>query len=87
MYMGVFFCSAVPRIFGNQQSHYIDIIKQMLSQSLQDHANQQVWFEAVRATTSFLVANDKETAVLNHFKDLLSPMIQVRVGRLGTTTV
>ena len=37
----------------------------------------QVCFEAVKATTAFLVNNDKEQSILNHFKDLLPFLIQV----------
>ena len=69
--------SIVPGVFGNQQAHYLDIIKQMLSQSLQDKDHPQVWFEAVRATTAFLTTNSEEHAIVHHFKDLLPGVIQV----------
>ncbi|CAC5392691.1 IPO5 [Mytilus coruscus] len=67
----------VPGIFGKQQSHYMDVIKQMLSRCLADRDNPQVWFEAIKASTAFLVANDKNNHLLHHFKDLLPPMIQL----------
>ncbi|CAG2257042.1 IPO5 [Mytilus edulis] len=66
----------VPGIFGKQQSHYMDVIKQMLTRCLADRDNPQVWFEAIKASTAFLVANDKNNHLLHHFKDLLPPMIQ-----------
>lgn len=37
----------------------------------------QVRFSAARATVAFILANDSENAVLNHFKDLLPFIIQV----------
>jgi len=69
--------SVVPGIFGDQQTHYLEVIKQMLAQSLgaQDHSS--VWFEAVKATTAFLTLNEGETAIVAHFKDLLPGVIQV----------
>ncbi|XP_041352900.1 importin-5-like [Gigantopelta aegis] len=68
--------SSVPGIFGNQQAHYLDVIKQMLGQCLQDRANPPVWFEAIKATSAFLLANDKEPTVLAHCKDLLPGVVQ-----------
>ena len=36
LYVLLFYhCSVVPGVFGNQQPHYLDVIKQMLGQSLQ----------------------------------------------------
>ncbi|KAK3095190.1 hypothetical protein FSP39_011221 [Pinctada imbricata] len=69
------FCQ-VPGIFGNQQTHYLDVIKQMLSRSLHDKDHPDVWKEAVKATTAFLVANDKQVSLLSHFRDLLPAMIK-----------
>ncbi|RUS71531.1 hypothetical protein EGW08_020701, partial [Elysia chlorotica] len=68
--------SSVPGIFGNQQAQYLEVIKQMLWAALSDRTNPQVCFEAVKATTAFLVNNDKEQTLLNHFKDLLPFLIQ-----------
>uniref|UniRef100_T1J449 TOG domain-containing protein n=1 Tax=Strigamia maritima TaxID=126957 RepID=T1J449_STRMM len=68
--------STVPGIFGNQQAHYLDIIKQMLQQSLIDQNNSQVRFMAVKAASSFLLAHERETSIHRHFSDLLPPMIQ-----------
>ena len=57
----------------------MDVIKQMLSQCLHDRDNPQVWFEAIKASVAFLVANDKNNHLLHHFKDLLPPIIQVEI--------
>ncbi|XP_064614966.1 importin-5-like isoform X2 [Liolophura sinensis] len=68
---------AVPGIFGNQQNRYLDVIKQMLAQSLQDRDHPQVRFEASEATTSFLLAFEKEPNVLNHFRDLVPGVVEI----------
>lgn len=34
-----------PGIFGNQQQHYMEVIKRMLVQCMQDQANPQVSFD------------------------------------------
>jgi hypothetical protein len=36
------FCRSVPGVFGNQQSHYLDLIKQMMQQSLTEVAGYEV---------------------------------------------
>lgn len=36
-----------PGIFGNQQQHYMEVIKRMLVQCMQDQANPQVSFDFV----------------------------------------
>lgn len=35
-------CRNFPGIFGNQQQHYMEVIKRMLVQCMQDQANPQV---------------------------------------------
>lgn len=73
--------TAVPGIFGNQQTNYLDLIKQMLQQSL--HAPEyEVRFQAVRAVGAFILLHDKEMPILKHFADLLPSMIQVTVESL-----
>lgn len=73
--------TAVPGIFGNQQTNYLDLIKQMLQQSLHSQ-NYEVRFQAVRAVGSFILLHEKETPILKHFSDLLPSMIQVTVENL-----
>ncbi|XP_076311262.1 importin-5-like isoform X6 [Tachypleus tridentatus] len=69
--------TAVPGIFGNQQNRYLDVIRQMLLQSLQDPTNLNVCLAAVKATTAFLVAHEKEHSIQKHFTDCLLPLLQV----------
>lgn len=69
--------TSVPSVFGNQQNNYLDLIKQMLLQSLQPTEAFDVRFQAVRAVGAFILINDKETQILKHFADLLPPMLHV----------
>jgi len=62
---------AVPGIFGNQQGLYIDVIKQMLSRAIADVANPRVRLEAIKAATSFIVANGTENHLTAMFKELI----------------
>lgn len=71
--------SQVPGIFGNQQAHYLDVIKQMLTRCLNDTRNYEVQTEAVKAMTAFLSANDNSPNLLAQFKDLIPPLVQVRI--------
>ncbi|WAR27376.1 IPO5-like protein [Mya arenaria] len=66
----------VPGIFGSQQAHYMEVIRQMLVQSLALQDHHAVCSEAVKATTAFLVSNEGEGAIVHHLKDLLPAMIQ-----------
>ena len=75
--LNVFF-SIVPSIFGSQQRQHLDLIKQMLGNSLTDMAHQNVRFTAVRATCAFILSNEKDSHVVNHFKDTLPHVLQVR---------
>ncbi|CAL1261451.1 unnamed protein product [Larinioides sclopetarius] len=68
--------ASIPGVFGNQQSRYIDVIRQMLSQSLTDQQSQQVRYVAVKATSNFLLANEKEVHVLKQFTDCLILLLQ-----------
>lgn len=67
--------SVVPGIFGNQQAQYLEVIKQMLAQSLAVHDVPSVMFESVKATTAFLTSNEGETSIVAHFRDLLPGII------------
>jgi hypothetical protein len=66
---------SVPGIFGNQQNHYLGVIKQMLHQAL-DHPHKEVWTAAFKATVAFLKyqETDKQRA---QFGDLLPLMIRI----------
>ncbi|XP_061655905.1 importin-5 [Phyllopteryx taeniolatus] len=65
-----------PGIFGNQQQHYMDVIKRMLVQCMQDQANSQIRTLAARAAASFVLSNEGNTALLKHFSDLLPGILQ-----------
>ncbi|XP_061745785.1 importin-5 [Nerophis ophidion] len=65
-----------PGIFGNQQQHYMDVIKRMLVQCMQDQANPQIRTLAARAAASFVLSNESNTALLKHFADLLPGILQ-----------
>lgn len=69
--------TSVPGVFGNEQNNYLDLIKQMMLQSLQPTEPFEVRFQAVRAVGAFILVNDKETQILKHFGDLLGPMLQI----------
>uniref|UniRef100_A0A3B5MRZ7 Uncharacterized protein n=1 Tax=Xiphophorus couchianus TaxID=32473 RepID=A0A3B5MRZ7_9TELE len=61
-----------PGIFGNQQQHYLEVIKRMLVQCMQD----QIRTLAARAAASFVLSNESNTALLKHFADLLPGILQ-----------
>ncbi|XP_049610535.1 importin-5 [Syngnathus scovelli] len=60
-----------PGIFGNQQQHYMDVIKRMLVQCMHDQANPQIRTLAARAASSFVLSNESNSVLLKHFSDLL----------------
>uniref|UniRef100_A0AAQ5XZA6 TOG domain-containing protein n=1 Tax=Amphiprion ocellaris TaxID=80972 RepID=A0AAQ5XZA6_AMPOC len=65
-----------PGIFGNQQQHYMEVIKRMLVQCMQDQENPQIRTLAARAAASFVLSNESNTALLKHFADLLPGILQ-----------
>uniref|UniRef100_A0A3P9P6S4 Karyopherin (importin) beta 3 n=1 Tax=Poecilia reticulata TaxID=8081 RepID=A0A3P9P6S4_POERE len=65
-----------PGIFGNQQQHYLEVIKRMLVQCMQDQANPHIRTLAARAAASFVLSNEGNTALLKHFADLLPGILQ-----------
>lgn len=69
--------TSVPGVFGNQQSNYLDLIKQMLHQSLAQTESYEVRFQAVRAIGAFILIHEKESQILKHFGDLLPGMLNV----------
>uniref|UniRef100_A0A8C5D0A6 TOG domain-containing protein n=1 Tax=Gadus morhua TaxID=8049 RepID=A0A8C5D0A6_GADMO len=66
-----------PGIFGNQQQHYMEVIKRMLVQCMQDQENPQIRTLAARAAASFVLSNEGNTPLLKHFSDLLPGILQV----------
>ncbi|KAJ8282166.1 hypothetical protein COCON_G00046850 [Conger conger] len=65
-----------PGIFGNQQQHYLEVIKRMLVQCMQDQDNPPIKTLAARAAASFVLSNETNTALLKHFSDLLPGILQ-----------
>ena len=64
-------------MFGNQQSQYLDVIKQMLMASLTDQASYDVRFAAVKASVNYLLLHDKDTGLQKHFAELIGPVLTV----------
>ena len=69
--------SAVPSVFGNQNSHYIDVIKQMLLESLTNGESYEVRFAGIKAAVNYLLLHEKDATVLKHMGDLLGPILTV----------
>ena len=69
----------MPTVFGNQQTQYVETIKRMLLVSLTDQSSYDVRFCAVKATVNYLLVHEKDTTILNHMKELLTPMLTVSI--------
>ncbi|XP_070496261.1 importin-5 [Chironomus tepperi] len=69
--------ASVPGIFGNQQNHFLQIIKEMLMKYLDPSSNAEVRFQAVRAVVAFILLNDKEVEIQKSFTDLLPHVIMI----------
>ncbi|EFN77942.1 Importin-5 [Harpegnathos saltator] len=69
--------TSVPGVFGNQQTNYLDLIKQMLQQAVVDITNYEVRFQAVRAIGAFIILHDKEDNIHKHFSELVPALVQV----------
>ncbi|KAG8137568.1 hypothetical protein E2320_004795 [Naja naja] len=65
-----------PGIFGNQQQHYLEVIKRMLVQCMQDQENQTIRTLSARAAAAFVLANEQNLPLLKHFADLLPGILQ-----------
>ncbi|RDD39148.1 Importin-5 [Trichoplax sp. H2] len=65
-----------PTIFGNQQTHYLEVIKRMLFQCMSDTTNHKIAYLAVDATTAFLMVNDNDQ-LRRHFQDMVPPILTV----------
>jgi len=64
-----------PGIFGNQETHYLQVIHQLLMRSLVD-TNKTISYLAVKAITAFIKNHEKEMNVIMSFKDCLAPILQ-----------
>ncbi|KAI5141125.1 Importin-5 [Manis pentadactyla] len=65
-----------PGIFGNQQQHYIDVIKWMLVQYMEDQEHPSIRTLSARATAAFILANEHNVVLFKHFADLLPGFLQ-----------
>ncbi|KAM8975291.1 importin-5 [Pelodytes ibericus] len=65
-----------PGIFGNQQQHYLDVIKRMLVQCMQDQNIPVIRTLSARAAGAFILANEHNVPLLKHFADLLPGILQ-----------
>uniref|UniRef100_A0A8C4STW7 Importin-5 n=1 Tax=Erpetoichthys calabaricus TaxID=27687 RepID=A0A8C4STW7_ERPCA len=65
-----------PGIFGNQQQHYLEVIKRMLAQCMQDQENPQIRTLAARAAASFVLSHENNTLLHKHFAELLPGILQ-----------
>ncbi|KAM9198032.1 LOW QUALITY PROTEIN: importin-5-like [Dugong dugon] len=65
-----------PGIFGNQQQHYLDVIKWMLVQCMQDQEHPSIRTLSARATAAFILASEHNVALFKHFADLLPIFLQ-----------
>lgn len=69
--------AAVPSVFGNQENHYLAMIKQMLFQSIQPNVIVDVRIQAVRAVGAFILAHEKDASILKAFTDMLPQVVEV----------
>ncbi|XP_040281224.1 importin-5 [Bufo bufo] len=65
-----------PGIFGNQQQHYLEVIKRMLVQCMQDQNHPGIRTLSARAAAAFVLANEHNVPLLKHFADLLPGILQ-----------
>lgn len=67
--------STVPGIFGNQMDYWIELIRQLLSQALQN-PHREVWTEAFKASTAYISFLDN-TTIQQQFGELLPFLLTV----------
>ncbi|KAG8452040.1 hypothetical protein GDO86_004004 [Hymenochirus boettgeri] len=65
-----------PGIFGNQQQHYLEVIKRMLVQCMQEQNHPAIRTHSARAAAAFVLANEHNIPLLKHFSDLLPGILQ-----------
>lgn len=69
--------TGVPGVFGNLESQYMELIKQMLQKSLDASSAAEVQIQAVCAVCAFINRHSKDTNVLKHFSDVLPRIILI----------
>ncbi|KAJ8031234.1 Importin-5 [Holothuria leucospilota] len=68
-----------PGIFGNRQSHYLEVIRQMLLQSFASTNTAQIRMMAARAAVSFLIDQDDASIAQRMGGDFLPGILQAMV--------
>ncbi|XP_071839523.1 importin-5-like [Apostichopus japonicus] len=68
-----------PGIFGNRQSHYLEVIRQMLMQSLAAANTVPIRMMAARAAVSFLISQEDATVTQRMGGDFLPGILQAIV--------
>ena len=59
---------SVPGISGNQQSQYINVIKQMFQQCMSGKENYPIRFQAVKSLSSFILLHDDNVGLQKNFQ-------------------
>ena len=67
--------TSFPGIFGNQETHYMQVIHQLLARSLADN-NKTISYLAVKAITAFIKNHEKDMNIIMGFKDCLPLILQ-----------
>lgn len=67
--------TSYPGIFGSQETHYMQVIHQLLLQSLSD-SHKNISFLAVKAITSFMKNHEKDTNIILSFRDCLPLLLR-----------
>lgn len=67
--------TSFPGIFGNQETHYMQVIHQLLARSLAD-TDKTISYLAVKAITAFIKNHEKEMNIIMGFKDCLPLILQ-----------
>lgn len=67
--------TSFPGIFGNQETHYMQVIHQLLTRSLAD-SSKTISYLAVKAITAFIKNHEKEMNIIMGFKDCLPLILQ-----------
>lgn len=67
--------TSFPGIFGSQEQHYIQVIHNLLFQSLSD-PNKNISYLAVKAVTSFLKNHENENQTISLFRDCLPLLLK-----------
>ncbi|VDO98727.1 unnamed protein product [Soboliphyme baturini] len=68
---------SVPSVFGNQQAHYLPVIKNMLMACLTFQDSLDVRMAAMKATVAFVIDNVEDMTLAKSFQPLTRPILAV----------